>query len=226
MLLEQRRGGGPPRKVSGLAPLMLTVTFRDRLDLPPDPSATRPGTHLLSLQPGHPWFALLEKQQVLAMAERAGGPNPLPLGAWVEEVWAWWAAVLPLGHSQVSRQDLPFQAPRSCPAVRRRVKEKGAGCGLSPSTPSPSSPLWMAGQSCQISCLLLVSFVNKHSLPVACPSLCLTRVLLLAQEGGSRGLCVSLPQGSRLGGDLSEPRGTAADRHFQGFCSSRHKVLT
>lgn len=174
---------------------MLTVTFRDS-DLPPDPS--NQAWDSPSPSAGHPWFALLEKQQVLAMAERAGGQNPLPLGAWVEEVWAWWAAVCPLGLTGFPPGP-SFQAPRLPCGQKKRVKEKGAGCGLSPSTPSPSSPLWMAGQSYQISCLLLVSFVNKHSLPVACPSLCLTQVLLLAQEGGSRGLCVSLPQGSRLG---------------------------
>lgn len=66
-----KKGWGSPKE--GLRPstLDVTVTFRDRLALPPYPVATKPGTHLLSLQPGHPWFALLEKQQALAMAERA-----------------------------------------------------------------------------------------------------------------------------------------------------------
>ena len=71
---------GSPKEGLRFSTLDAHRPFRDRLAHPPHPGATRPGTHLLSLQPGHPWFALLEKQQALAVAERAGGQNPPPSG--------------------------------------------------------------------------------------------------------------------------------------------------
>lgn len=41
------------------------------------------------------------------------GSGPPPLPHW--------------GHSQVSRQDLPFRVLQNCPVVRRRVKEEAPG---------------------------------------------------------------------------------------------------
>lgn len=57
---------------------MLSVTSRERLPRPPQPGATWLRTHLLSLQPRHPWLPLEEKQWALGLVhhDRARGPSP------------------------------------------------------------------------------------------------------------------------------------------------------
>ena len=86
-----------------------------------------------------------EAVSVSATAERARGPSPSLSGGLGRRGLGIVGSGSPpppdWGHSQVSHQDLPFPALRSCPVVRRRVKGEASGRDLSPCTPLPSSSL-------------------------------------------------------------------------------------
>lgn len=67
----------------------------------------------------------------LVSQERARGPNLPPLGGFGRADLGMVGSGPPpptdWGHSQISRQDLPFLVPQSCPVVRRRVNGEASG---------------------------------------------------------------------------------------------------